>query len=162
MLKWTLVLIATVGLVLSARAADTPKADVFAAEAAGANMFEIESSRLALTKTKSEAVRNFANKMIADHTAAAGKFKKAIADAKMKAPAEGLDAKHKAIYDDLRKKDGEAFDKAYIQAQHKGHMEAVELFQSYAGGGDNPRLKQFAQEMLPTLRAHLELVSKMD
>lgn len=154
-------LISLVLVTAPAYAVDPPKADVFVAQVAGGNTFEIESSKLAATKTKAEPVRAFAAEMVTDHTAAAAKFKQALTEGKVKPPAEGVEAKHKAILDDLRKKDGTAFDSAYIEAQHKAHTETIELFQSYADGGDNARLKQFAQEMLPTLRKHLEHVTKL-
>jgi putative membrane protein len=35
------------------------------------------------------------------------------------------------------------------------------MFEAYAKGGDNARMKQFANEMLPTLKAHLDQVSKI-
>ena len=59
------------------------------------------------------------------------------------------------------KKDGPAFDKAYVEAQLKGHEETVALFQAYANGGDNARIKQFAKDLLPTLQMHLEHVRKI-
>ncbi len=138
-----------------------PATPTFLANTAVANLFEIESSKLALSKSKAEAVRGFANLMITDHTAAGTKFKQAVAEAKLTPPPEKLDAKHQATLDDLKKKDGAAFDKAYIDAQYNGHIETVAMFEAYAKGGDNARMKQFANEMLPTLKMHLEHVTKM-
>ena len=135
--------------------------DTFLAQVAGGNQFEIDSGGLALTRTKSEAVRMFATQMIADYSGAAIKFKKAITEANLKAPPEGTDARHLAIIADLRKLDGAALDKAYIDAQYKAHVETVALFEAYAAQGDNSRMRQFAQEMLPTLRSHLDHVKKL-
>jgi putative membrane protein len=137
------------------------RTDVFVAQVAGGNTFEIESSKLALNRSKDKAVRSFADRMVKDHTEAAMKFRSALSEAKLKAPPEGLDAGHKAVLDGLRKKDDVSFDKAYVEAQHKAHVETIALFEDYAKGGDNARMKRFAQEVLPTLRTHLELVSKM-
>ena len=161
MLKLVSALALVALMVAPAHAADPPRTDVFVAQVSGGNTFEIESSKLAMTKTKAEPVRSFANEMVADHTAAAAKFKQALSEAKVNPPREGVDAKHKAVLDDLQKKDGAGFDKAYVEAQHKAHTETVELFEAYGKGGDNARLKQFAQEMLPTLRKHLEHVRKL-
>ena len=36
-----------------------------------------------------------------------------------------------------------------------------ELFDAYARSGDNARIKQFAAEMLPTLKQHLQHVTSM-
>jgi len=139
----------------------TPSTSTFLTNTAVANLFEIESSKVALTKTKNDKIKAFANLMVTDHTGAGTKFKQAVTDAKLTPPAEKLDAKHQALLDDLQKKDGAAFDTAYVKAQHDGHVETVAMFEAYAKGGDNARMKQFANEMLPTLKAHLDQVSKL-
>ena len=138
-----------------------PSTSTFLTNTVAANLFEIESSKVALTKTKSDKVKSFANLMVSDHTKAGTKFKQAVTDAKLTPPAEKLDAKHQALLDDLKKKDGTAFDTAYVKAQHDGHVETVAMFEAYAKGGDNTRLKAFANEMLPTLKMHLDQVSKL-
>jgi putative membrane protein len=133
----------------------------FLTNTAVGNLFEIESSKLALAKSQSEKIKTFANKMVTDHTAAGGKFKQAVTDTKLTPPAEKLDAKHQAMLDDLKTKNGAAFDKAYIEAQYNGHVETVAMFEAYAKGGDNPRMKQFATDLLPTLKGHLDHVVKL-
>ena len=135
--------------------------DAFLSKLAVGNKFEIDSSKLAITKSKSETVKTFASQMVSDHGQAAVKMKQAITDAKIKAPADALDATHQALLDDLRKKDGPAFDQAYVDAQLKGHEETVAMFEAYAATSDNPRIKQFASDLLPTLRMHLENVKKL-
>lgn len=141
--------------------APAPSTDEFLAKLAPGNKFEIDSSKLAISKSKSETVKGFANQMVKDHSEAAGKLKKALTDAKLKAPADSLDAKHQALYDDLKKKDGVAFDQAYVDAQMKGHVETVAMVEAYAKDGDNPRIKAFANDVLPTLKGHLDHVKKL-
>ena len=173
MTRFVIAVLAALGLAsVAAQAADPPSqaarpamkavsTEMFLTKAAGGNMFEIESSKLAVSRTKSEPIRDFANKMVADHGTAAKKFKAAVAEAKLEAPPEVMDAKHKAIVDDLRSQEGAAFDQAYVEAQRKAHIETVELFEAYADKGDNARMKQFAKDMLPTLKTHLEHVTKL-
>jgi len=141
--------------------ATVPSTADFLGKAAAGNTFEIDSSKLALDKSKSEPVRAFANMMIRDHGEAAAKMKQAVADAKLPAPADTLDAKHQALLGDLARKEGAPFDRAYLDAQLKGHEETVALFKAYADGGDNARIKQFAKELLPTLQKHLAHVRKL-
>jgi putative membrane protein len=133
----------------------------FLTKVAAGNTFEIESSKLALGKNQSKRVVDFANMMIKDHGEAGAKFKKAVTEAKLTPPPDAMDAKHKTLHEQLSKKQGADFEKAYIDAQHDGHVETVSLFEAYAAGGDNARMKQFAQELLPTLRTHLDHVHKM-
>jgi len=146
----------------SASAGGAPTVDAFLKKTAVGNQFEIDSSKLALSKSNSTDVKAFAAQMVADHGQAAVKFKKAVSEAKLKEPSEALDDKHEAIMKDLRAKSGADFDRAYIEAQKQGHIETVAMFDSYARNGDNPRMKQFAQELLPTLRQHLEHVGKLN
>jgi putative membrane protein len=133
----------------------------FVAQAAFGNMFEIESSKLALERSKDGPVKAFAQRMVDDHSAAAVKFKEAVLEAKLTMPPDKLDAKHQAIVNELAAKQGADFDKAYIEAQYKAHVETVGLFKGYAQAGEDKRMSAFAAEMLPKLQAHLDHVAKM-
>jgi len=133
----------------------------FVAMAAAGNLFEIQSSELALRRSHSGAVREFANRMVTDHNAAAAKFKQAMADAKLTPPAEKLDAKHQAILDDLKACDAASFDKAYFEAQYQSLRELAGLFRAYATAGEDARIRQFAQHLLLAMRSHFDDVSKL-
>ena len=146
----------------SAAAGTAVSTDEFLKQTAVGNQFEIDSSKLAVSKSNSTEVKAFATQMVNDHGAAGTAFKKAVSDTKLKEPSTSLDDKHEAIMKDLRARSGPDFDKAYIEAQKQGHIETVALFDSYAKGGDNPRIKQFAQSLLPKLREHLDHVRKLN
>jgi putative membrane protein len=40
--------------------------------------------------------------------------------------------------------------------------DAVSLFERYAGGGDDPKLKDWAGKTLPALKHHLEMAQALD
>lgn len=145
----------------AALAADPPDTATFVGKVAGGNLFEIESSQIAIRKTRNGEVRAFAEKMVMDHTAAGAKFKAAVGEAKIEMPPEKLDSRHQAIVRQLEATDASTIDKPYIDAQKEAHVETVALFEAYAGRGEDPRLKKFAQELLPTLEAHLEHVNRL-
>jgi putative membrane protein len=145
----------------SAAAGAAVSTEAFVKKTAVGNEFEIDSSKLALSKSNSTDVKAFASQMVADHGEAAAKFKKAVSEAKLKEPSAS-DDEHDKLMKDLRTRNGGDFDRAYVDAQRKGHVETVALFESYARDGDNPRLKQFAQELLPKLRQHLEHAKKLN
>jgi putative membrane protein len=42
------------------------------------------------------------------------------------------------------------------------HKDAVSLFERYANGGDNPKLKDWAGRTLPALKHHLEMAQALD
>ena len=82
-------------------------------------------------------------------------------EAKLAMPPDKLDAKHRAIVDELAGKQDGDFDQAYIEAQYKAHVETVSLFKGYAQGGEDTRMRAFAAGLLPTLQAHLDHVARM-
>jgi putative membrane protein len=45
--------------------------------------------------------------------------------------------------------------------QVSAHKDAVSLFERYAKGGDNPKLKDWAGKTLPALQHHLEMTQTM-
>ena len=83
----------------------------FAALAASSNMFEIESSNLALAQSQDDTVRAFAQHMITDHTAAGEKMKAAAAKDGI-TPQPMMAAKEQAVFDKLKAEEGGDFDEA--------------------------------------------------
>lgn len=138
-----------------------PSAESFLASVAADDQFEIESSKLALERSRSRAVKDFADRMVDDHRAAAIRLKEALARAKREMPPEKLDVRQQAILDDLKARDAQSFDKAYIEAQYRAHLATADLFRTYATAGDDARIKQFAQELLLMVRAHLDQASRL-
>lgn len=148
---------ASVALAQSAPAT-TPEA--FAAEAAASNMFEIESSQLALERSQEEMVRDFAQQMVTDHTAAGEKMKAAAGQDGVTVPGT-LMAAQKADLDALKAAGADGFDDAYIEAQIKAHDKAVALFQGFSQANASTALGKFAAETLPTLEEHQTHVHSM-
>lgn len=139
-------------------------AQEFVQKASMSNMFEIESSKLALERAQKPETRQFAQMMIRDHTQAGNDLKAAVEDAKLGTAlmAATLDEDHQEKMDKLRDKSAEDFDAAYMEMQEDAHDDAVGLFERYAENGDQPRLKQFASKTLPVLRQHEKHTDKMD
>ena len=46
--------------------------------------------------------------------------------------------------------------------QVSAHKDAVSLFERYAKGGDDPKLKDWAGKTLPALQHHLEMAQEMN
>lgn len=147
------------GLAPAVLAANPPPAEKFVETAAVAGMFEVESSKIAEEKAKSEDVKSFAAKMVEDHTKANEKLKEAAGS--MTVPAK-LDSAHQAKIDQLKNAEAGEFDALYVEMQVSAHQQAVDLFGSYSQGGDDPKLKSFATETLPTLKQHYEHIEKID
>jgi putative membrane protein len=134
-------------------------AQSFVQKAAVSNQFEIESSQLALEAAGSEGVKEFAQKMVDDHTKAGDDLKAAVeaAGEEIEIPGE-LDQEHADMLAQLKATTGAEFDKQYVEMQTQAHDQAVELFSSYAENGDNASLKEFAANTLPTLQDHKQQI----
>jgi putative membrane protein len=163
-------LLATAAVAQSPTASTTPGAvphvnvstAEFVKKVAISDMFEIQSSRLALTKQPDTDTKPFAERMVQDHQETSTELKQLVQSGKLneQLPTE-LDAEHKRKLDDLAKLSGREFDTAYDRAQMEAHREAVALFESYAQTGDNPDLKQWAAKTLPHLKAHLTMADQL-
>ncbi|MBZ9766448.1 DUF4142 domain-containing protein [Mesorhizobium sp. CA6] len=130
-----------------------------------ANMFEIESSKLAQEKSASADVKAFAAQMIKDHSKAAEDFKTALRQgqttASIKPAGPALQPKEQQLIDDLKATSGKEFDAKYIKMQADAHKDAVALFSTYANSGDDPAMKEFAKKTLPVLKMHEKHVKEL-
>ncbi|GHD15120.1 DUF4142 domain-containing protein [Tianweitania populi] len=132
---------------------ETPK---FVEMVASSNMLEIESSKLAEKKSKDEDIQAFAKHMIKDHTKAGEDLK-----ATGQTPPIKYAPKHAAMMKLLENAEGKDFDALYIDMQTQAHMEAVMLFRTYAGSGDDEKVVAFAKNTLPALEMHMDHIKKI-
>lgn len=146
----------------SAQLSGTLSGPRFVETAAIAGLFEIESSKLALSRSSDPQIRAFAETMVADHTKIATGLKRAASDARgdITLPT-AMDADHEALLTKLRAATGRDFDALYVQMQTTAHQQAVGLFGAFAKDGDQTALKDFAAQTLPMLQGHLEQVLRI-
>jgi putative membrane protein len=137
----------------------TPKAADFVTEAAASDMFEIQSSKLAASKTQGE-LRTFANQMVTDHTKTTTELMPIAKQAQIIPPARMSSAQQGKL-DKLRAANGKDFTNLYIDDQVSAHKDAISLFQRYGSGGDNPQLKGWAMNTLPALQEHLNMAQRL-
>jgi putative membrane protein len=138
-----------------------PRAQDFVNEVAISDMFEIQSSQLALTeKQPDKDTKPFAQRMVKDHQKTTAELKKLVDSGKVQAKLPtALDSDHQKMLDEL--KTGKEFDQSYDQIQVKAHQDAVALFEAYAKDGDNADLKKWAAATLPHLKQHLKMAQKL-
>ncbi|CAN7603465.1 DUF4142 domain-containing protein [Phenylobacterium sp. LjRoot164] len=135
----------------------------FVRDAAIGGMYEIQSSKLAPTKSKSPDVQAAAKKIIADHTAADEQLKALVAAGKAPGPLPTtLDERRKGMLDNLTGASANDFDDRYLDQQTMAHHEALLAFNGYAQAGDNPDVKAFAAATAPKLEQHAQMVTKLD
>src|SRR5262249_4241466 len=128
--------------------------ETFVSKAAQAGMTEVEVGKLALDKSQDKDVRDFADRMVKDHSKANDELT-AIAQRKNIQVATDLDARHQAMVDALKGKSGEQFNAAYAQHMTMDHDKAVALFRSASDSKSlDADLSGFARKTLPTLEEH--------
>ena len=138
-----------------------PKTADFIKEAAMSDMLEIESSKLAQQKGNATE-KTFAGQMIADHTKTSTELKSMVSgDMKTAIPTALDDASQKKL-DKLRDAKPENFASEFDPMQVSAHKDAVSLFERYAKGGEDSKLKDWAGKTLPALQHHLEMAQDMD
>lgn len=132
----------------------------FVHEAAISDMFEVESSKLAEQQTTGPT-KQFAEKMVTDHTKTTSELKPLAQQAKVDVPAK-LDDTHQKMLDKLKDLKGDDFAKQYHSDQDSGHKDAVSLFERYSKGGENAGIKDWAAKTLPHLQEHLKMAQALD
>jgi putative membrane protein len=101
----------------NSRSMDT---QTFVREAAIGGMAEVELGQLAAGKASSDAVKQFAQRMVTDHRKANAELNTLVQRKGLTLPTE-LDATHKQTRDTLAAMSGALFDRSYMDAMRKDH-----------------------------------------
>lgn len=134
----------------------------FVRDAAMGDMYEIESAKMALDRSKSAEVKKMAQMIFDDHTTSSDKLKGLVATGQVKEtlPTE-LDERRKGLLDNLKGSGGTDFDGRYIKQQVAAHHEVFTLMNGYKTLGGDPGLKAFAAEVEPKIQMHLDMAQKL-
>lgn len=130
----------------------------FVTTAANDGMAEVNAGNMAQQKATNPRVKSFAAMMVTDHTKAGDELA-ALAKAKNITLPAAADADAQKKADELSKKTGKDFDKAYVDAMVEGHKNAVKLFTDASNNCKDADLKAFAIKTLPTLKMHLDSIN---
>ncbi|HET6995165.1 MAG TPA: DUF4142 domain-containing protein [Chitinophagaceae bacterium] len=127
----------------------------FLPEATDGGMAEVQQGQLAQEKGNNQAVKDFGTMMVHDHSAVNDRLKALATQRNVQLP-DSVSRKHKKMLDDLSKKSGKEFDRAYINAMVKDHQEDIKEFEEAANKVNDLEVKAFINNTLPTLRTHLD------
>jgi putative membrane protein len=131
----------------------------FAVAAADGGMYEVEVGKLALKNGTAAEVKQLAQMMVDDHGKANEELKAAAQAKNITLPATLSQDKQDKI-NDLSKKTGNDFDKAYLDAMVDAHKDDIDKFEKQANDGNDADLKAWAAGKVPTLKHHLETAEK--
>ena len=132
----------------------------FAKEAASGGMTEVKLGQLAQQNGTSNAVKEFGQRMVTDHSRADQQLRQVATQGNVSIPT-AMSKKDQATYESLSKLKGTAFDKAYAKDMVMDHENDISAFKKEASQGQNTDIKKFAAETLPTLEEHLKLAKQM-
>lgn len=133
----------------------------FVEKASLSDMYEIEASKIALERSKVQAVKDYAQAMIDAHTASSTELKPLAAGALVTPPTE-LDNHFMGQLDQLRNASVEDFDDNYIDQQTEAHENTLSLMRDFSENGKDAGLQAFAQKMAPIVEGHLTQIKALD
>ena len=126
---------------------------------AAADMAEIRLSKAAQEKASSEQVKQFAAKMVEEHTKSSQELKQIASklDIDLK---EELPEEKKHLLQEITKKSGAEFDQAYMDHQLAAHRILAAHYQNGVDLLKDQELRSFAQKTLPIVQRHLSMLEK--
>lgn len=156
-----LAVIGSIVLVPESSAQQQPSDANIGAIVLAANQIDIDYAKVALTKSKSKEVRDFAQQMVTDHEAVlksvielAGKLKLTPVENET---SQNLKAKSVETMAELKNLHGKAFDKFYIDNEVSYHKLVVDAVSGVLiPSAQNPELKSALEGAQPLLVGHLE------
>lgn len=134
----------------------TPHQQQFLTEMAQGNIAEIELGQLAQQKASNPAVRDFATRMVRDHTTLNNQLKQAASQLQVTLPTN-VTAQQSEQKRKLEGMSGKAFDRAYMEIMLSDHQTDIKNVQQEAENAQNPQIKMLAEKTLPILEDHLRI-----
>lgn len=128
----------------------------YVAAAGASDLYEIESSRMALEKSENAEIREFAQMMIDNHTSTTEQLTTAAEAAGMTPGAPAMMPMQQQMIDELTPLTGADFDRTYLEQQRRAHQMALNLHQNYAASGDTEELREVASSAVPIIEGHIE------
>jgi len=132
----------------------------FVQQAMQSGQAEIQMGQLAEQQAANPAVKEFGRWMVTDHTMANQELQEAVqqsGNSQLSAQnSSSPDQQQQQEMSKLKGMHGSQFDSAYLQNQVQDHQKDIQLFQKEQQSGQSQQLKDYAQETLPVLQAHLQ------
>ena len=135
-------------------------AKVFLPIAGSRCIMEIEMGKLATTVTKSKDVRGFADTMIKEHSDALREYHELMDRYCQKYPLKMLPFEQK-LYDSLKMKPADSFDKAYIGRMVSDHLDAINQFGLAYTYATDSFYKAWLMKMKMVVTMHYEMAKKL-
>ena len=132
----------------------------FVKKALQGGIAEVQLGQLALQKSSNPEVKQFAQKMVDDHTKLGDQMKPVAEQMGVKVP-DSPSPKDKSTMTKLQALNGDAFDKAYIKNMVKDRQQDEKDFKQEAQSATNPQLKQVASQGEQVISEHLQMIQQI-
>jgi putative membrane protein len=129
--------------------------------AGASDLYEIQSSQIALRKSQRADVRQYASMLIQHHQMTSQQVMAAARAAGHTPPPPMLMPMQRQMIAQLNAASPAEFDSLFASQQVTAHEMALNLHSSYAQGGDTPQLRSVAQTAVPIITQHLEQARQM-
>jgi putative membrane protein len=121
---------------------------------------ENDLARLAETRAENSDVRRFAQKMVADHNRLQTEWvNMAAASGLTINPSYGK--KHRKKLEDLQKKSGKDFDRAYMTLMIQNHKDYLTAFRTDGKNAHSTQVRNLVSNDLSTLEQHLSMAQQI-
>jgi len=128
----------------------------FVREAASSNLMEIRLGQLAQSKASNQAVKQFGQRMVADHSNLENQLTSAVSSAGQTFTPV-MDSRHERMATRLEGLSGAEFDRTYMRLMIRGHQRDVANFQTQSQSARSSQIRTVATNGLPVLQQHLSL-----
>lgn len=133
----------------------------FVEKFARSGMEEVELGQLAQQKASNQAVRDFGQRMVTDHSKANDELR-ALATQKGASLPTKMSYMERSTTSHLQNESGASFDQAYVKDMVKDHKKDVKEFEKAVNDITDPDLKAWAQKTLPILQQHLQIAENLE
>ncbi len=133
----------------------------FVTAAAQSGQAEVALGELAATKSSNPAVKQFAQRMVQDHTKANKQLTQIATQKGATMVIETPSSEQKEL-NHLQGLVGIDFDKAYMDRMVRDHKKVVKEFQDKAEDAKDPDVRTFAGTTLPVVQGHLKMAEDID
>jgi putative membrane protein len=139
----------------------SPADKMFVKNALEGGMAEVQLGQLALQKSNNDDVKQFAQRMVTDHTKMGDQMKPIAQQIGVKLP-DAPSKKDQATIAKLQALNGDAFDKAYMKDMVKDHKADLNDFKTEASSGSAPAVKNAASQGAQVISQHLQMAEQIN
>jgi putative membrane protein len=132
----------------------------FVTQAGESDLFEIQTSQLALQRAKSPEVKKFAQQMINEHTNSSKQLSSIAQQKGYKLPTT-MGQANASLLTQLTKAADANFDNTYMQLQVTAHTKTLDNYRNYINNASDSQLKAFATKTVSVVDKHLKMAQSM-